>query len=134
MPHIVRLDPPETAPVVDHPRADRQVQGCPRRETWTLFESPQGDLSAGLWTCEPGRWRIVFAPSKDEYFFVLEGRVRLHAATGGQTEVGPGQGAVIPAGFEGEFEVLERVRKHFVVIDRQGAPAAAAGVAGRSQA
>jgi uncharacterized protein len=31
--------------------------------------------------------------------------------------VGPGQGAVIPPGFEGEFEVLEAVRKQFVLVD-----------------
>jgi uncharacterized cupin superfamily protein len=29
-----------------------------------------------------------------------------------------GEGAVIPAGFVGAFEVVEAVRKHFVVIER----------------
>ncbi len=115
---IVRLDPPSGQPVVDHPREDRRVEGCPRRETWTMYESATGDLSVGQWTCEPGRWRILFAPTKDEVFFVLEGRVRLHDVRGNVTEVGPGESAVIPAGFEGEFEVVERVRKHFVVVER----------------
>ena len=78
-PAIVLIDNhPATAPAVDHPRVDRRLSGCPRRETWTAFEAPQGDLSAGVWTCEPGHWRIVFPPHKDEYFFVLEGRLRLH--------------------------------------------------------
>jgi uncharacterized cupin superfamily protein len=27
---------------------------------------------------------------------------------------------VIPGGFEGAFEVVEAVRKHFVVVDRGG--------------
>lgn len=119
-PRIHRIDnAPTTAPVVDHPRPDRRIAGCPRRETWTAFEAPQGDLSAGLWTCEPGHWRIVFPPGKDEYFFVLEGRLRLHDAVhGGWTELSAGQGAVIPGGFEGAFEVIERVKKHFVVVER----------------
>ncbi|KDB52740.1 hypothetical protein X805_16540 [Sphaerotilus natans subsp. natans DSM 6575] len=119
-PAIVLIDNhPATAPAVDHPRADRRLSGCPRRETWTAFEAPQGDLSAGVWTCEPGHWRIVFPPHKDEYFFVLEGRLRLHdAARGTATEVRAGQGAVIPGGFEGSFEVIELVRKHFVVVER----------------
>ena len=121
-PAIIRLEAdPATAPAVDHPRADRRLDGCPRRETWTCFEAPQGDLSAGIWTCEPGHWRIVFPPGKDEYFFVLAGRLRLHdAARGTCTEVTAGQGAVIPGGFEGSFEVLEPVRKHFVVLERPG--------------
>ena len=34
------------------------------------------------------------------------------------TEIGPGQAAVIPANFRGAFEVVERVRKHFVVVER----------------
>ncbi|MEN9368271.1 MAG: hypothetical protein RL489_2629 [Pseudomonadota bacterium] len=125
-PAIVLIDNhPATAPAVDHPRADRRLSGCPRRETWTAFEAPQGDLSAGVWTCEPGHWRIVFPPHKDEYFFVLEGRLRLHdAARGTATEVQAGQGAVIPGGFEGAFEVIETVRKHFVVVERP-LPAAA---------
>lgn len=125
-PAIVLIDNhPATAPAVDHPRADRRLSGCPRRETWTAFEAPQGDLSAGVWTCEPGHWRIVFPPHKDEYFFVLEGRLRLHdAARGTATEVRAGQGALIPGGFEGSFEVIEWVRKHFVVVERP-LPAAA---------
>ena len=36
---------------------------------------------------------------------------------GGAQDVGPGEAAVIPPGFEGEFEVLEPVRKHFVVVE-----------------
>ncbi|WP_119156347.1 cupin domain-containing protein [Caldimonas tepidiphila] len=115
---IVRFDPPDTEPVIDHPRPDRLVQGNPQRRTWTLHESAQGDLASGIWQCEPGAWRIVFPPGKDEYFFVLEGRLRLHDARGGVTEVTAGQGAVIPGGFEGVFEVIEPVRKHFVVVER----------------
>jgi uncharacterized cupin superfamily protein len=120
-PAIFRFDPPGTPPVIDHPRPDRRQDGNPTRQTWTLFEAPQGDLSAGIWTCEVGRWRIVFPADKDEYFFVLEGVVRLHDMAGGHTEFRAGQGGVIPGGFVGAFEVVEPVRKHFVVVDRAAA-------------
>ena len=118
MPHIVTLDAPATPGVIDHPRPDRLDAGNPRRETWTLYESADGQMSTGIWACEVGRWRIVFPPGKDEYFFVLEGWVRLHDRDGGYTDVRAGQAAVIPGGFEGAFEVLEPVRKHFVVVER----------------
>ena len=120
MPAIVRFDPPTGAPAIDHPRAERRESGNPKRRTWTLYEARQGDLSAGVWACEVGRWRIEFADTEDEYFCVLEGRVRLHDEAGGVTEVGPGEAAVIPAGFRGSFEVVEPVRKHFVVVERGG--------------
>ncbi|MFZ4551469.1 MAG: cupin domain-containing protein [Aquabacterium sp.] len=118
-PHIVRLDPPVTPGAVDFPRPDRLEQGNPRRETWSLYASADGQMTAGIWACEVGRWRIVFPADKDEYFFVLEGHVRLHDQQGGFTDVLAGQGAVIPGGFEGAFEVLEPVRKHFVVVERR---------------
>jgi uncharacterized cupin superfamily protein len=84
----------------------------------SLYESAADGVSAGIWQCEPGRWRIEFGPHEHEYFFVLEGRARLHSIDGTVTDLGPGQAAVIPAGFRGSFEVLERVRKHFVVVER----------------
>ena len=113
---IVLIDRTEgLAPALDQPRAERRVSGAPLRKTWLAHES--GPMSAGTWECEVGRWRIAFPANRQEYFFVLVGRVRLHASDGGFTEVGPGQGAVIPPGFEGEFEVLEPVRKQFVLVD-----------------
>lgn len=115
---IVRFDLPLGEPAIDHPRADRREIGNPERRTWALYESADGVTSCGLWECEVGRWRIVFPAGKDEYFFVLQGRVRLHDASGAVTEVPAGQGAVIPGGFEGAFEVVEPVRKHFVVVER----------------
>ena len=117
-PPIVLID--STAcrePVHDQPREDRRVSGAPQRRTWTLHEA--GPVSAGVWECEVGRWRIVFPESRQEYFHVLQGRVRLHGPAGA-VEVGPGQGGVIPPGFEGEFEVLEPVRKQFVLVDVNG--------------
>ncbi|WP_052162650.1 cupin domain-containing protein [Aquabacterium sp. NJ1] len=117
-PGIVRLDQPAQPGAVDHPRPDRLEQGNPRRETWTLYESADGQMSSGIWACEVGRWRIVFPAGKDEYFFVLEGHVRLHDRDGGFVDVQAGQGAVIPGGFEGAFEVISPVRKHFVVVER----------------
>ena len=118
LPAIVRFDPPAQGGVIDHPKPERLQQGNPRRETWTLYESADGQMSAGIWACEVGRWRIVFPADKEEYFFVLSGHVRLHDAAGGWVDVRAGEGAVIPAGFEGAFEVIEPVRKHFVVVDR----------------
>lgn len=116
MPLIVfDADSPAT---VDFPRPDRLVRGNPRRLTQTCHASPDGLVSAGIWQCESGAWKIRFAEGKEEFFCVLEGRVRLHDENGHWQDIGPGGAAVIPAGFCGCFEVLEPVRKYFVVIER----------------
>jgi uncharacterized cupin superfamily protein len=64
-------------PTYDRPRPDRLVRGNPLRTTFEHFLSDSGDLSAGIWCCEPGAWNIAFAPGKDEFFCVIEGRLRI---------------------------------------------------------
>lgn len=105
-------------PEIDQPREERRVEGAPLRQTWLMHEA--GPMSAGVWACEVGRWRIEFPAGQQEYFHVIEGRVCLHGEDGRRTEVGPGEAAVIPPGFRGEFEVLTPVRKHFVLVDLPG--------------
>lgn len=120
-PAIVLIDRTDgLRPALDRPRPDRLEAGDPQRWTWLLHEA--GPMSAGVWACEVGRWRIAFPPHKQEYFFVLEGHVRLHDRHGQAVDVVAGQGAVIPPGFEGAFEVVHPVRKQFVVVDVQPVP------------
>ncbi|VWX34841.1 Cupin [Limnobacter sp. 130] len=100
----------------DRPRPDRLEKGNPLRTTRNHFE--KNGVSAGLWTCETGAWRIAFAPGKDEFFHVIEGRIQITNAAGQAEQFGPGDAGVIPAEFTGVFEVLEPVRKHYVIVDR----------------
>lgn len=100
----------------DHPRPDRLVQGNPLRTTWNHFE--RDGMSAGMWSCEPGAWRIAFADGTDEFFHVISGRIRITDERGLTREFGPGDACVIPSGFNGVFEVLEAVTKHYVFVRR----------------
>ncbi|MGT2458869.1 cupin domain-containing protein [Cupriavidus basilensis] len=114
---------PEPLPSHDRPRPDRLVAGNPDRTTWTHYSACQGDFDCGIWACEPGAWRIAFPAGKEEFFHVISGRLRISDDAGNAREFGPGDACVIPAGFTGLFEVLEAVRKHFVVLDRAAAKA-----------
>lgn len=122
MPHLIHFADPLPEPSPDRPRPDRLIHGNPARLTWTLHESADGLTSAGIWACEPGAWNIAFPAGKEEYFHVLEGRIRIANREGVAREYGPGDAGLIPCGFEGSFEVLDTVRKHFVVIDRDARP------------
>jgi uncharacterized cupin superfamily protein len=106
-----------TAPEYDRPRPDRLEKGNPLRTTLNHYAS--NGVNAGVWACETGAWRIAFAPGKDEFFHVLEGRIQITDAEGQAKQFGPGDAGVIPAEFTGVFEVLEPVRKHYVIIDRE---------------
>ncbi|MTV41610.1 cupin domain-containing protein [Duganella radicis] len=111
-----RLQSPE--PGYDHPREERRLAGNPKRTTWNHYTSASGEVVAGVWACERGSWRIAFGPHKDEYFYVLEGRCRVIDEHGYAAEAGPGDAMVIPANFKGVFEVVEPVKKHYVIVDR----------------
>lgn len=113
---VFSATPPE--PGFDHPRPDRLLKGNPLRSTREFFSAPQGDLSCGIWACEPGAWQIAFAEGKDEFFCILEGRIRITDSEGIAIEFGPGEACVIPQGFCGSFEVLQAVRKYYVVLER----------------
>ena len=100
---------------VDYPRPDRLVKGNPKRLTYSLYTHP--NMNCGIWQCEVGAWNIVFAENKQEFFIILEGVVRLHDEKSGYVEIKAGEAGVIPPGFKGVFEVLEAVRKYYVLVE-----------------
>jgi uncharacterized cupin superfamily protein len=113
---VVAFGDPLGEPVVDHPRPERRVRGDPERRTWNLYDDPAGRMSAGIWACAPGAWRVAYAVGGDEYCLILEGRVRLTDEAGDSREFGPGDAFVIPGGFTGIWETLAPLRKHYVIL------------------
>ena len=100
---------------LDYPRPDRLVKGNPQRDTYNLYEHP--NMNCGIWECEIGAWNIVFAQNKQEFFTVIEGIVRIHDQNGNYIEVNAGEAGIIPPNFSGTFEVIEKVKKYFVVVE-----------------
>ena len=93
--------------------ADRCVRGQPIQRTWHHFTSDDEKLFAGLWEAEPGCWRISY--TETEFCQVLSGRSTLRDTDGAEHELAAGDNFVIPAGFEGEWEVLETTKKIYVI-------------------
>lgn len=116
---LIDFSDPLPAPTQERPAAERCLGEPPLRTTWPLYEAEGGEIDCGLWVCEPGAWRIDFHGHRHEFFQVLEGRLRLHDEAGQYREFGPGDAAIIPAGFRGVFEVLTPVKKRYVMIDRK---------------
>ena len=101
---------------VDYPRPDRLVDGNPQRLTTSLYEHP--NMNCGIWQCEVGAWNIQFADNKQEFFNVISGVIRLHdALTQEFVEIKAGEAGIIPPSFIGKFEVIEAVKKYFVIVE-----------------
>lgn len=101
---------------IDYPRPDRLVKGNPERLTYSLYEHPH--MSCGIWQSEVGAWNIQFAENKQEFFQVIEGVVRIHdAKTNTFIQVTAGQAGIIPPAFVGTFEVVEAVKKYYVIVE-----------------
>lgn len=95
--------------------ADRLLAGDPRQGAANAYSDPSGQFHAGIWAAEPATWRVHY--TEHEYCEILEGRIRMRHDDGAVEEVGPGDRFVVPAGWRGTWEVLERARKVYVIFE-----------------
>jgi uncharacterized cupin superfamily protein len=95
--------------------ADRLVRGQPMQRTWNHYTSADGKFFSGIWEGEPGCWKTHY--TEHEFCQLLSGRVILRSKDGSETELVAGDNFVIPAGFEGEWEVLETAKKVYAIYE-----------------
>ncbi len=99
----------EEAPVP----VEKCVRGQPVQRTWHQFTSGDEKFFAGTWEAEPGCWNI--SCTENEYCEILTGHSILRDASGAEHELKPGDRFVIPAGFEGQWDVIETTRKIYAI-------------------
>ena len=117
-PHIIRLAEGSllaAEPLEYLPAPEKIVSGNPLQRVWSHYTDERQKFSVGIWECEPGAWRIHY--TEEEYCRVMTGRSRLTNADGVVREVTAGDEFVIPRGFEGVWEVIERTRKVYVIYE-----------------
>ena len=117
-PHIIRLVEESllaSEPVEYLPAPEKILSGHPRQRVWSQYTDASQKFSVGIWECEPGAWRVRY--TEEEYCRVVMGRSLLASADGVVREVVAGDEFVIPRGFEGVWEVLERTRKVYVIYE-----------------
>lgn len=74
----------------------------------------EGGLFAGTWDCEPGTLQLDL--NVTEFCHLLEGHWILTSESGQVTEVKAGDSWVFPNGWKGTAEVVEKVRKVYMMI------------------
>ncbi len=117
-PPLIAFADPAPAAQADRPAPERAIGPPPLRLTAERYCGEDGALSIGDWECEPGAWKIAFHAHRHEFFQIIEGVLEIVGEDGSRRRFAPGDACVIPAGFRGEFQVLERVRKRYVMFDR----------------
>jgi uncharacterized protein len=106
------------------PAPDRLIAGKPEQSVANYFTDPTRQFFAGRWSSTRGKWRVQY--SETEFCHITEGRVRIASGNGRVETFGAGDSFVIPAGFEGTWEVLEDCSKLYAIFE----PAHADGAKG----
>jgi len=111
---IIEFSSPVTGDF-SRPAADRLVAGDPQHIASNYFSDGTGQFHSGIWASTRGKWRIRY--SESEFCCLTRGRVVLENRAGERWEFGPGQGFVVPSGFEGTWEVIEDCTKFYAIFE-----------------
>jgi hypothetical protein len=95
------------------PRAGADV-GEPMMSGRIFFEG--GGVQVGVWECTPGGWAIENR-ADHETVQILAGRARLTNADGTAVDLGAGDVLTLPKGWSGRWDILETVRKLYVIAE-----------------
>jgi uncharacterized cupin superfamily protein len=74
----------------------------------------EGNLVAGTWECGPGKLKLDLDIT--EFCHLLKGHWILTSESGQVTEIKAGDSWVFPRGWKGTSEVVEAVRKVYLII------------------
>jgi len=94
-------------------------------QTWEtkdaeIFLSPDKQFDAGVYKSGPVRMDITEDYGLQEFMYFLEGRVILTSRDGSSVEVGPGEGVLISADWQGIWDSPQGYRKIYVIYSPNG--------------
>lgn len=95
--------------------AARLLRGTPHQKIANRYSDAGNAFHCGVWEGEVGAWRVAY--TEHEFCHMLRGRVRLLGDDGSETMLSAGDSFVVPAGFEGVWEVLDPARKLYAVYE-----------------
>lgn len=96
---------------------ERLLPGSPMPTQFVrnAFSDATGRFFGGIWRSSPGRWRVRY--TENELCVLTQGKIRITDDSGHAWAYGPGDCFVIPAGFEGTWEVLEPAQKFYAIYE-----------------
>jgi len=113
-PKIVVLDRLQTGESAN-PSPEKILADIPRTRVSNQYTDGTQQFFCGLWTSTSGKWRVRY--TENEFCVLIEGRVRIESVTGERHDLKAGDAFVVPAGFEGTWEVAEPCKKWYAMFD-----------------
>jgi uncharacterized cupin superfamily protein len=98
-----------------NPAPERIIAGIPRARVANQYADPTQQFFCGIWTSSTGKWRVRY--TEHEFCVILEGRVRIESVSGIRHDVRIGDAFVVPAGFEGTWDVHEPCKKWYAIFE-----------------
>ena len=95
--------------------AEKLISGNPKQTIWQHYNDASQQFSTGIWQSEPGKWKINY--SEEEFCQILEGVSVITDCNGSAVTVSSGENFVIPSGFVGTWEVIEKTKKIYVIYE-----------------
>ena len=118
-PRIVVMDRLQTGESAN-PSPEKILAGIPRTRLSNQYADSTQQFFCGLWTSTSGKWRIRY--TEHEFCVLIEGRVRIESISGEKHDLRAGDAFVVPAGFEGIWEVVEPCKKWNAIFEERPAP------------
>jgi uncharacterized cupin superfamily protein len=113
--HLLPTDTSATPGDVYFLPEHKRIAGNPQQTLWLHYTDPTGQFMVGMWRSEVGKWHVNY--TEEEHCHLLEGVSVITSASGEATTLRAGDQFVVPRGFEGTWEVLERTTKRFVMFE-----------------
>ncbi len=98
--------------LVDAESFGEPIGDLPKQTDSGFFED--GNLAAGTWECGPGKLRLDLDIT--EFCHLLKGHWVLTSESGRVTEIKAGDSWIFPRGWKGTAEVVETVRKVYLIV------------------
>jgi uncharacterized cupin superfamily protein len=119
-PEIVRIDVASGSEEALPLDPARLIPGSPdpAQQVRNLYDA-SGQFFAGIWRSDVGAWRVSYA--EHELCAITAGRIRISDDHGRSWTFGAGDCFVVPAGFAGTWEVLERAQKFYAIYEPKNA-------------
>ncbi|MDR8524876.1 cupin domain-containing protein [Shewanella fidelis] len=95
--------------------AEKIIKGDPNQQLQNHYSSDCEQFHVGVWRSEIGTWKVAY--SEHEYCEILSGSSKVTDINGHSITVKTGDRFVIPAGFEGTWEVLDNCQKVYVIFE-----------------
>ncbi len=115
MKNFVLFDPTAIPVDKNDPPPERVIGIAPHFQTQNFYTSEDGKKFSGIWEASIGKWAVNF--TEWEYCHILAGRAIITDADGSKQTINTGDSFVIEPGFAGSWDVLEPIRKLYVIIE-----------------